>query len=83
MSIASRTTRDCPATNTAAPSAWLFPGRTELAIAVNWRQAAVEVMMHDLMLAREREAERDSTRIASFGRLSARCELALARCRAF
>lgn len=80
MSTANRTARARPTTDTATRSAWLFPGRTELAIAVNWRQATVEGLMQDLKLAREREAEKDSTHIARFRRLSARCELALARC---
>lgn len=77
MTIASRTASP----NIAAKAAWLFPGRTELAIAFNWRQAAVEVMVHDLRLARELEEAKDSTQIARLRLLSARCELALARCR--
>jgi hypothetical protein len=52
MTIASHTARDRPTPNNAAQAAWLFPGRTELALAVNWRQAAVEVMVRDLRLSR-------------------------------
>jgi len=81
MTIASRTATGQPRPNAAVQPAWLFPGRTELAIAVNWRQAAIEVMVHDLRLARELEQVKDSIQIASLRLLSARCELALARCR--
>lgn len=79
--ITSRTARGRPTPNTAVQPAWLFPGRSELAIVVNWRQAAVEVMVHDLRLARELEQVKDSIQIARLRLLSARCELALARCR--
>jgi hypothetical protein len=82
MTIASRTAKGRPVPTTPAHPAWLFPGRAELAIAVNWRLAAIEVMVRDLRLAREREEEKDSTQIARLRLLSARCELALARCRA-
>ena len=81
MTTASRTARGRPTPNTAAQPAWLFPGRTEMAIVVNWRQATVEMMVHDLRLAREREQVKDSVQIARLRLLSARCELALARCR--
>ena len=81
MTIASRTAKARPTPNAAAQPAWLFPGRTELAITVNWRLAAIEVMVHDLRRAREREEVKDSTQIARLRLLSARCELALARCR--
>ena len=80
MTIASRTDRARPTPNAASP-AWLFPGKIELAITVNWRQAAVDVMVHDLRLARELEQVKDSIQIARLRMLSARCELALARCR--
>ena len=81
MPIASRTARGCPTPDTAAQPAWLFPGRTELAITVNWRQVAVEVMVRDLRLARELEEVRDSTQLARLRLLSARCEEVLERCR--
>ena len=80
MTIASSTAKGRPTPNTAAKTAWLFPGRTELAIAVNWRQAAIEVMVQDLRLARELEELKDTAQIARLRLLSARCELALARC---
>jgi hypothetical protein len=38
-------------------------------------------MVRDLRLAREREEVKDSIQIARLRLLSARCELALARCR--
>jgi hypothetical protein len=38
-------------------------------------------MVHDLRIAREREEAKDFTQIARLRLLSARCELALARCR--
>ncbi len=82
MTTASRTAKARPSPNMPAQSAWLFPGKTELAITVNWRQAANEVMVHDLRLAREVEEVKDSIKIARLRMLSARCELALARCRA-
>ncbi|HUE44792.1 MAG TPA: hypothetical protein VMO81_00945 [Aestuariivirgaceae bacterium] len=81
MTIASRTARGRPTPDTPAQPAWLFPGRTELAITVNWRLAAIEVMVRDLRLAREREEVKDSIQIARLRLLSARCELTLARCR--
>jgi hypothetical protein len=81
MTIASHTARDHPTPNNASQAAWLFPGRTELALAVNWRQAAVEVMVRDLRLAREREQVKDSSQIARLRLLSAQCLTALARCR--
>ena len=81
MTIASRTARVRPTPSTPAQPAWLFPGRTEMAITVNWRLAAVEVMVRDLRLTREREEVKDSLQIARLRLLSARCELALARCR--
>ncbi len=81
MTIASRTARARPTQSTPAKSAWLFPGRTELGISVNWRLAAIEAMVHDLKFAREREEVKDSLHISRLRLLSARCELALARCR--
>ena len=81
MTIASRTARNRQTSNTAAQPVWLFPGRTELAITVNWRLAAIEVMVQDLRRARELEEVRDSNQIDRLRLLSARCELALARCR--
>jgi hypothetical protein len=81
MTIASRTDRARPTPSTATPPAWLFPGKIGLAITVNWRQAAVDVMVHDLKLARELEQVKDSIHIARLRMLSTRCELALARCR--
>jgi hypothetical protein len=81
MTIASRTAKARPTSNAAAQPAWLFPGRTELAITVNWRLATIETMVHDLRIAREREEAKDFTQIARLRLLSARCELALARCR--
>jgi hypothetical protein len=81
MTIASRTAKARPTPSPSAQPAWLFPGRTELAISINWRLAAIEVMVCDLKLAREREEVKDSMQIARLRLLSARCELALARCR--
>lgn len=82
MTIANPTARSRPTPDAAAQPVWLFPGRTELAITVNWRLAAIEVMVHDLRRARELEEVKDTTQIARLRLLSARCELALARCRA-
>ena len=86
MTIASRTIASCTAKGRPTPKlpaqpAWLFPGKTGLAIAVNWRLAAIEGMVHDLRCARELEEARDSSQIARLRLLSARCEMALARCR--
>jgi hypothetical protein len=81
MTIAKPTARDRRTPKTSAQSAWLFPGSTELAITVNWRLAAIEVMVRDLRRARELEEMKDSTQIARLRLLSARCELTLARCR--
>lgn len=81
MTIASRTAKARSAPNAATQPAWLFPGRSEMAITVNWRLAAIEAMVRDLKLAREREEVKDSIQIARLRLLSARCELALARCR--
>ena len=81
MTIASRTARTRPTPDTPAQPAWLFPGKIGLAITVNWRHAAVEVMVHDLRLARELEDVKDAIKIARLRMLSARCEQALARCR--
>jgi hypothetical protein len=82
MTIASRTATGRPTPSTPAQAAWLFPGRTELAITVNWRLAAIEAMVRDLKFAREREEVKDSLQISRLRLLSARCESALARCRA-
>ena len=81
MTISSRVASH-PMPKNATQAAWLFPGRTELAITVNWCQAAVDTLVDDLRLARELEDVKDSVQIARLRRLSARCELALARCRA-
>jgi hypothetical protein len=81
MTIATRTATARPTPSTPAQPAWLFPGRTEMAITVNWRLAAIEAMVRDLRLAREREEVKDTLQIARLRLLSARCELALARCR--
>ena len=81
MTIASRTAAGRPTPSTPAQPAWLFPGRTELAISVNWRLAAIEAMVCDLKFARECEEVKDAIQLARLRLLSARCELALARCR--
>jgi hypothetical protein len=81
MTIASRTAKGRPTPKMPAQPAWLFPGRAQMAITVNWRLAANEMMVRDLRLAREREEVKDSIQIASLRLLSARCEMTLARCR--
>ena len=72
------TTTSHPAANHAA---WIFPGRINLALVVNWRQAPMEMMLHDLKVARELESTRDSTLISRLRQLSEECSMALAMCR--
>jgi hypothetical protein len=67
--------------HTAARAAWIFPGRINLALVVNWRQATMETMLHDLKIARELENTRDLTLISRLRQLSAECSMALALCR--
>jgi hypothetical protein len=69
-------------TSQSAPRAWLFPGKIDLALVVNWRQAPMEAMVHDLEIAREVEHVKDLTLIARLRLLSAECSMALALCRA-
>jgi hypothetical protein len=68
-------------TSHSAPRAWLFPGKMDLALVVNWRQAPMEAMVHDLERARELEDVKDLTLIARLRLLSAECSMALALCR--
>jgi hypothetical protein len=64
-----------------AARAWLFPGRIDLAMVVNWKQATMETMLHDLKNAREQEDVRDSTLIAGLRQFSVECARTLALCR--
>lgn len=61
---------------------WIYPGKIDLALVVNWRQAPMEAMVRDLETAREVEDVKDLTLIARLRRLSAECSKALALCRA-
>jgi len=82
MTTASRAPKTAQSSRNAPRAAWLFPGRTELALVVNWRQATMESMLHDLKIARELEYVKDMTQIAGLRLLSAQCSTALALCRA-
>jgi hypothetical protein len=62
-------------------AAWLFPGRITLALVANWRHPSLEAGLHELMIARERERGTDLSLIAGLRQLSAKCSLALTRCR--
>jgi hypothetical protein len=75
VTTTSHTASTAQTSRTATQAAWLFPGRTELALVVNWRQATMEAMLHDLKTARELEYLRDSTLFRLF---SARCSMARA-----
>ena len=61
---------------------WIYPGKIDLALVVNWRQAPMEALVRDLETAREVENVRDLTLIARLRRLSAECSKALDLCRA-
>jgi hypothetical protein len=82
MTTASAPAKPASATRKAVRAAWLFPGRTELTLAVNWRQETLEAMLHDLRNARQLEHIKDLAQIAGLRRLSAQCASALALCQA-
>jgi len=82
MTTASPTVSTAPTTRKAVRAAWLFPGRTELTLVVNWRHETMEAMLHDLRTARECEHARDLNQIARLRLLSAQCSTALAMCQA-
>lgn len=82
MTTASPPAKTAPSSRKAARVAWLFPGRTELALVVNWHQETMEAMLQDLRTARELEYVKDLTQIAGLRLLSAQCSMALALCRA-
>lgn len=82
MTTASASAKPAPATRKPVRAAWLFPGRTELTLAVNWRQEALEAMLHDLRSARQLEYVKDLAQIARLRLLSAQCSTALALCQA-
>lgn len=81
MTTASASAKAAPTTRKPV-RAWLFPGRTELTLAVNWRQETVEAMVHDLRNARQLEHIKDLAQIARLRLLSAQCATALAMCQA-
>ena len=81
MTTASAAAKPAP-TPRKVRAAWLFPGRTELTLAVNWRQEALEAMLHDLRSARQLEYVKDLAQIARLRLLSAQCSSALALCQA-
>jgi hypothetical protein len=81
VTAASQTARTARTSRAPARTAWIFPGRIDLALVVNWHRATVEAMLHDLKIAREREFAKDSTLIAGLRLLSAECSMALAVCR--
>lgn len=81
MPLASRIAVTDPKPHDAPRTAWLFPGRIELALAVNWRQGTMETMVQDLRTAREHERVKDLSQIAGLRLLSDHCATALARCR--
>ena len=82
MTIASHNARIDRTPHTATRAAWLFAGRIQRALVINWRQAAIKAMVHDLRVARELEQVKDLAQIAGLRLLSAQCSMALARCRA-
>jgi hypothetical protein len=81
MTTASATASTPRTSHNATRAAWLFHGRTELALVVNWHQATMEGMLHDLKIARELEYVKDLIQIARLRLFSAQCSMALARCR--
>jgi hypothetical protein len=81
VTAASQTARTARTSRNPARTAWVYPGRINLALVVNWHRSTVEAMLHDLKIARERELAKDSTLIAGFRLLSAECSMALAVCR--
>jgi hypothetical protein len=81
VTTACQTTRPCQSPRSAT-RIWIYPGKIDLALVVNWRQAPMEAMVHDLAIAREVEHVRDLTLIARLRLLSAECSMALALCRA-
>ncbi len=82
MTTASATAKSAPIRCKSARAAWLFPGRTELTLVVNWRHEAMEAMLCDLRTARECEHARDLAQIARLRLLSAQCTTALTLCQA-
>jgi hypothetical protein len=82
MTTASAAASTAPTTRKAARAAWLFPGRTELTLAVNWRQEALEAMLHDLRSARQLAYVKDLAQIGRLRLFSAQCSSALALCQA-
>jgi hypothetical protein len=82
MTTASTSAKPAPTTRKAVRAVWLFPGRTELTLVVNWRQETMETMLHDLRSARQLECVKDLTQIARLRLLSAQCSTALALCQA-
>jgi hypothetical protein len=81
VTAASQTARPARTSRHPARTAWIFPGRIDLALVVNWHRVTVEAMIQDLKFAREREFDKDSTLIAGLRLLSAECSMALAVCR--
>jgi hypothetical protein len=81
VKAASQTARPAQTSRNPTRTAWIFPGKIDLALVVNWHRATVDAMLHDLKVAREREFAKDSTLIAGLRLLSAECSMALAMCR--